>query len=48
LPASGTTFADGNIATFDYTVQLAGTGVPVTQSKAIPREIFAAPGTTCQ
>jgi hypothetical protein len=42
------TFADGNNATFAYTVQLAGMGSPVTQSKAITREIFTAPGTTCR
>ena len=41
------TFADGNNATFDYTVQLAGMAAPVTQSKAITREIFTMPGTTC-
>jgi hypothetical protein len=42
------TFADGNDATFDYTVQLAGLGAPVHQQKQITREIFTAPGTTCQ
>ena len=42
------TFADGNNATFDYTVQLAGMGAPVHQQKQITREIFTAPGTTCQ
>jgi hypothetical protein len=42
------TFADGNNATFSYTVQLAGMTSPVTQSKAITREIFTAPGTTCK
>jgi len=42
------TFADGNNATFAYTVQLAGMAAPVTQSKAIPRQIFTVPGTTCQ
>ena len=41
------TFADGNNATFAYTVQLAGMAAPVTQSKTITREIFTAPGTTC-
>jgi hypothetical protein len=41
------TFADGNNATFTYTVQVAGMASPVTQSKAITREIFAAPGTIC-
>jgi len=42
------TFADGNNATFTYTVQLAGMASPVTQAKAITREIFTAPGTTCK
>ena len=42
------TFADGNDATFTYTVQLAGMANPVTQTKAITREILTAPGTTCQ
>ena len=41
------TFADGNNATFSYTVQVTGMAAPVTQSKAITREIFTAPGTTC-
>ena len=41
------TFADGNNATFSYTVQLASMMSPVTQSKAITRQIFTAPGTTC-
>jgi Ig-like domain-containing protein len=36
------TFTDGNAGTFDYTVN--GT----TQSKAITRQIFVAPGTVCQ
>jgi hypothetical protein len=41
------TFADGNNATFAYTV----TGVtpaPVTQTKQITRQVFRAPGTICQ
>jgi hypothetical protein len=42
------TFANGNNANFAYTVQLAGMASPVTQAKAIIREIFTAPGTTCQ
>jgi hypothetical protein len=42
------TFADGNNATFDYTVQLAGMAAPVHQQKQITREIFTAPGTTCK
>ena len=41
------TFADGNDATFEYTVQTAAMAAPVTQQKVITREIFAAPGTTC-
>ena len=41
------TFADGNNAMFGYTVQLSGMTSPVTQSKAITREIFAGPGTVC-
>jgi hypothetical protein len=41
------TFADGNDATFDYTVQLPGMATPVHQQKQITREIFTAPGTTC-
>jgi hypothetical protein len=36
------TFTDGNTGTFDYTVNT------VSQSKAITREIFQAPGTVCQ
>jgi subtilisin family serine protease len=35
-------FANGNAATFSYTVN------GVTQSKTITREVFTAPGTTCQ
>jgi len=40
-PAS-LTFTDGNNATFDYTVN------GKSQSKAITRQVFAAPGTVCQ
>lgn len=36
------TFANGNAATFSYTVD------GVTQSKAITREVFTPPGTVCQ
>lgn len=36
------TFADGNNATFAYTVS------GVSQTKAITREVFVAPGTVCQ
>ena len=42
------TFADGNDATFDYTVQLASMAAPVHQQKQITREVFTAPGTTCK
>jgi hypothetical protein len=42
------TFADGNDASFTYTVQLAGMASPVTQTRMITREIFAAPGTVCR
>ena len=42
------TFANGNLATFAYTVEVAGMANPASQSKTITREIFAAPGTTCQ
>ncbi len=50
-PSVGTlklTFADGNNATFDYTVKLAGMAVATTQKKSITRQIFTAPGTTCK
>jgi hypothetical protein len=43
--AAGTatfTFSDGNAASFAYTVE------GVTQTKAITREVFRPPGTTCQ
>jgi hypothetical protein len=36
------TFTDGNTGTFNYTVN------GVTQTKAITRQVFAAPGTVCQ
>jgi hypothetical protein len=36
------TFADGNHASFAYTVNA------VSQTKQITREIFRAPGTVCQ
>ena len=42
------TFADGNTATFEYTVQVAGMASSVTQTKTITRQIFTAPGTTCK
>jgi len=41
------TFADGNNASFAYTVQLAGMPSPVAQTKMITREIFVPPGTVC-
>jgi hypothetical protein len=42
------TFTDGNTGTFSYAVDL-GDGVnKATQSKAITRQVFRAPGTTCQ
>ncbi|HEY2863632.1 MAG TPA: hypothetical protein VGK37_08435 [Casimicrobiaceae bacterium] len=36
------TFMDGNTATFNYTID------GVTQTKTITRQVFVAPGTTCQ
>jgi hypothetical protein len=36
------TFADGNTASFSYTVN------GVSQTKPITREVFAPPGTVCQ
>ena len=42
------TFADGNHASFAYTVQVAGMSTPAVQTKTITREVFAAPGTTCR
>jgi len=36
------TFTDGNTGTFAYTVNA------VTQTKAITRDVFVAPGTVCQ
>jgi hypothetical protein len=42
------TFANGNAGTFTYNVDL-GDGVnKATQSKAITRQVFRAPGTVCQ
>jgi hypothetical protein len=41
-------FADGNSATFDYTVQLPGMATPVIQSRTITRELFVPPGTVCR
>ena len=42
------TFADGNNATFEYTVQYAPLPGPLHQTKTITRQVFVAPGTTCQ
>jgi len=42
------TFANGNNASFEYTVQLPGMGSPVSQTKSITRELFTAFGTTCR
>jgi hypothetical protein len=42
------TFADGNDATFDYTVTLAPLASPVTQQKRITRFRFASGGVLCQ
>ncbi|MEO8675627.1 MAG: hypothetical protein ABI569_08610, partial [Casimicrobiaceae bacterium] len=42
------TFADGNNAAFNYTVQVAGMGAPVTQTKPITRQLFSAAGTACR
>jgi hypothetical protein len=42
------TFANGNSANFAYTVALSGPASAVTQTKAIVRQVFRAPGTVCQ
>ena len=42
------TFADGNNATFDYTVHLTPTGPTVIQTKTITRQLFSTQGTACQ
>jgi hypothetical protein len=42
------TFADGNNATFAYTVTFGNPAVTVTQSKQLTRMVFRAPGTICQ
>ena len=43
------TFANGNSATYGYTVSLSGPGSAVTQTKSIVRTVFAASGgTICQ
>ena len=41
------TVADGNNITLAYSVQLPGMAAPAVQSKAITREVFTTPGTTC-
>jgi hypothetical protein len=41
------TFANGNSASYAYTVTLPGRN-SVTQTKAITRQVFRAPGTVCQ
>ncbi len=40
------TFSNGNSGNFSYTVAVAG--ITVTQTKAITRQVFRAPGTVCQ
>lgn len=42
------TFTNGNSATFASSVQLPGMASPVTQVKAITRQIFTVPGAACQ
>ncbi len=42
------TFADGNHASFESNVMVAGMAAPALQTKAITREVFAAPGTACR
>jgi len=39
------TFANGNNAKFDYTVQLAGRPSPMTQTQIVTRQVFTQPGT---
>jgi hypothetical protein len=41
-------FANGNSATFAYSVALPGMSAPVTQTKPITRQIFTMPGVACQ
>ena len=57
LPASVTlanvgtltlTFANGNSADYTYTLALDGPASAVTQTKAITRQVFRAPGTMCR
>jgi hypothetical protein len=42
------TFANGNSASYAYSVTLGGSANPVTQSKAVTRQVFAPPGTVCR
>jgi len=42
------TFANGNRATFNYTLALNGPASAVTQTKEIERQVFRPPGTTCK
>ena len=48
LGTATVTFANGNRATFSYTVALNGPTSAVTQSKTIERQVFRGSGTTCQ
>jgi hypothetical protein len=42
------TFANGNSASFAYTVALTGPASTMTQTKSIVRQVFRTPGTVCQ
>ena len=42
------TFADGNRASFAYSVTLGTPPTTVTQTKQVTRQVFRPPGTTCQ
>jgi hypothetical protein len=42
------TFANGNAATFHYTLSLGTPPVAVDQTKSIARQVFRVPGTVCQ
>ena len=42
------TFANGNAATFRYTLALGNTPVAVDQTKQVTRQVFRTPGTACQ
>lgn len=48
LGTASVTFANGNRATFSYTVALNGPMSAVSQTKEIERQVFRPPGTTCQ